>query len=53
VITTVNGRTVTSAALVVTQLLARHPGDTIRIAWVDPSTGAHTATVTLASGPPQ
>ena len=53
VITKVAGRTVTSAAAVVAQLLARHPGDAIRIAWVDPSTGGHTATVTLASGPPQ
>lgn len=53
VITTVAGRTVTSAALVVTQLLARHPGETITIAWVDPSTGTHTATVTLDTGPPQ
>ena len=53
VITTVNGRTVTSVAVVVTQLLTRHPGETITIAWVDPSTGAHTATVILDSGPPQ
>ncbi len=53
VITTVNGRSVTSRAVVVTQLLARHPGDSITIAWVDTSTGTHTAAVTLDSGPPQ
>lgn len=53
VITTVNGRNVTSATVVVAQLLARHPGDTIGITWLNPSTGTHTATVTLDSGPPQ
>jgi S1-C subfamily serine protease len=53
VITTVDGRTVTSRAVVVNQLLMRQPGDTIEIVWSDPSTGTHTATVTLDSGPPQ
>ena len=53
VITAVNGHAVTSAAAVVTQLLTRHPGDTIRVAWTDASTGTHSATVTLAGGPPQ
>lgn len=52
-LTAVNGHAITSALVVVTQLLTRHPGDTIKIAWVDSSTGTHTATVTLASGPPQ
>lgn len=53
VITAVNGHSVTSPSVVVAQLLTRRPADTIRIAWYDPSTGTHTATVTLASGPPQ
>lgn len=53
VITAVNGHPVSSPTAVVNQLLPRHPGDKVTIRWVDPSTGSHTASVTLASGPPQ
>lgn len=53
VITAVNGRTVTSPAAVVAQLLSRHPGDKVTVKWVDRSAGTHTASVALASGPPQ
>jgi hypothetical protein len=40
-------------AKLVTRLLRWHPGDTARIAWVDELGSRSTATVTLASGPPQ
>jgi S1-C subfamily serine protease len=53
VITAVNGRAVNSPTAVVAQLLPRHPGDKVKVKWVDQSTGTHTASVTLASGPPQ
>jgi len=53
VITAVNGHAVNSPTAVVAQLLSRHPGDKVTVKWVDQSTGTHTASVTLASGPPQ
>jgi S1-C subfamily serine protease len=53
VITAVNGHAVNSPTAVVTQLLTRHPGDKVTVKWVDQSTGTHTASVALASGPPQ
>src|SRR5947209_12363962 len=53
VITAVNGHAVNSPTAVVAQLLSRHPGDKVTVKWVDQSTGSHTASVTLASGPPQ
>ena len=53
VITRVNGRAVSSATAVVAELLMKHPGDKVTVTWVDQSTGSHSASVTLASGPPQ
>jgi S1-C subfamily serine protease len=53
VITALDGRTVTSPAAVLARLFARHPGDTIRVSWIDQSTGRHDASVRLAAGPPQ
>jgi S1-C subfamily serine protease len=53
VITTLNGHAVNSPTAVISQLLPRHPGDKVTVKWVDRSTGTHTASVTLASGPPQ
>jgi S1-C subfamily serine protease len=52
-IVAVGGHTVSSQAAVVSLLVARHPGDKITIRWVDSSGQSHTATLTLASGPPQ
>ena len=52
-ITAVSGHAVTSPTSVLEQLLPRHPGERVKVRWVDPSTGTHTASVTLASGPPQ
>jgi S1-C subfamily serine protease len=52
VITAVNGHTVASASGLTDLLSAHHPGDSVQLQWVDPSGATHTATVTLASGPP-
>jgi S1-C subfamily serine protease len=53
VIVALNGNAVPSYAKLVTRLLRWHPGDTARIAWVDELGSRSSATVTLASGPPQ
>ena len=52
VITAVNGRAVTSAPGLPEVLGAYHPGDSVQVQWVDPSGQAHSAVITLASGPP-
>jgi S1-C subfamily serine protease len=51
VITAVDGRIVTSAAALTDLLSAHHPGDTVRLHWLDPAGHGHDVTVTLASGP--
>jgi S1-C subfamily serine protease len=53
VITAVDGRAVASQAALVAVLLPHHPGDTITLSWVDQSSSTHSASVKLASGPPQ
>jgi S1-C subfamily serine protease len=53
VIVSLNGNAVPTYSKLVTRLLRWHPGDTARIAWVDELGSRSTATVTLASGPPQ
>ncbi len=52
VITAVNGRAVTSAPGLIDALDAYHPGDPVLVQWMDPSGRAHSATITLATGPP-
>ena len=52
VITSVDGRSVTSATGLTSLLSAHRPGDRVQLRWVDPSGQTHSATVTLASGPP-
>jgi S1-C subfamily serine protease len=52
VITVVNGRAITSPTSLTDVLGAYHPGDSVQVQWVDPSGQAHSAEVTLASGPP-
>ncbi len=51
VITRVDGQTVTSPTILTDLLSAHHPGDVVRLTWVDRSGRAHTMTVRLASGP--
>lgn len=53
VIVSFNGNVVRTHAALVARLLRWHPGDTVRIAWVDGSGTRDTAVVTLTSGPPQ
>lgn len=52
-IVAVGSRAVNSQAAVVATLVAHHPGDRIAVKWIDRSDARHTATVVLASGPPQ
>ncbi|HLG91806.1 MAG TPA: trypsin-like peptidase domain-containing protein [Acidimicrobiales bacterium] len=51
VITGFGGRPVSSARALTDLLVPYHPGDRVRVAWVDPSGSQHSATVTLATGP--
>ena len=53
VITALDGRAVRSQATLVARILSHHPGDEVTLTWVDVAGVAHTASVTLASGPPQ
>lgn len=53
VITAVGGRTISSPQSVSGVLLRKSPGNTIRVVWTDQYGTSHSATVTLASGPPQ
>jgi S1-C subfamily serine protease len=53
VITAVDGHSVTTPTALRALLLQKHPGDTTTLTWVDQAGSQHSATVTLASGPPQ
>jgi S1-C subfamily serine protease len=52
-ITAVDGHAVSSPDALRALLLQKHPGDTAALSWVDGQGSQHSATVTLASGPPQ
>jgi S1-C subfamily serine protease len=51
-ITSLGGQTVDSATTLGQLMIGYHPGDTVTIGWVDAAGTAHTAEVTLVSGPP-
>ena len=51
VITSFNGQPITSVAELTTAIHADKPGQTAVFGWVGPSGNAHSATITLASGP--
>ncbi len=53
VITSVNGKTVTTPESLTGFIAPFHPGDKVTIGWTDSTGVGHTATVTLTSGPPQ
>jgi S1-C subfamily serine protease len=53
VITAISGHSVSSPAAVSALVLTKKPGAKITVAYVDVSGASHTASVTLASGPPQ
>jgi S1-C subfamily serine protease len=52
VITSVGGESVDSETNLTKLLLTHHPGDTIKLGWTDTAGQSHTATISLASGPP-
>jgi S1-C subfamily serine protease len=52
-IVALGGKAITSENALVAALLAKHPGDKITVTWLDFTGEQQTATVTLASGPPQ
>ncbi|MGH3770460.1 MAG: S1C family serine protease [Pseudonocardiaceae bacterium] len=52
VIVSVGGATVDSSATLTTLLTGHHPGDAIRLTWMDVSGQRYTATLLLATGPP-
>jgi len=51
VITSVDGKSVSSAQDLATTIAGHHPGDKITLSWTDSSGQSHTATITLATGP--
>jgi S1-C subfamily serine protease len=53
VLTALDGRSIASPAKLVSALLVHHPGDKVTLTWSNASGERHTATLTLASGPPQ
>ncbi len=52
-ITAVDGVSVTTSTAMSAVLMRLHPGDNIMVKWSDPFGTSHSATVTLASGPPE
>ena len=53
VITGLGGTAVSSPTALTDLILEEHPGDHVTISWQTPEGGRQTATITLASGPPQ
>jgi S1-C subfamily serine protease len=53
VITTLGGKTITSADDLTRDMGIYHPGDKVQVGWTDANGQTHTATVQLSSGPPQ
>jgi S1-C subfamily serine protease len=52
VVTGFDGHSITSDSQLTDLLVPHHPGQTATITWVTPAGASHTATITLASGPP-
>jgi S1-C subfamily serine protease len=53
VITSLGGKTISSANDLTSAMSAYHPGDKVTVGWTDTNGNTHTATVQLSSGPPQ
>ncbi len=53
VITSVDGSSVSSPTDLTDLILQRQPGESVKVTWQTPSGTQQTATITLASGPPQ
>jgi S1-C subfamily serine protease len=52
VITTLDGTSVADAGAIGALMIPHHPGDPARLGWVDGNGQSHSATITLAEGPP-
>ncbi len=52
-ITGLDGTAVSSPTALTDLILEKHPGDDVTVSWQTPEGGRQTATITLASGPPQ
>ena len=52
VITALDGTAVSSNSGLRSAIMSHNPGSSLSVSWTDASGGSHTATVTLASGPP-
>ena len=53
VITRIGNRAVSSTTTIIAALQVKHPGDRVAVTWAGTDGSSTTATVTLASGPPQ
>jgi S1-C subfamily serine protease len=52
VVVAINGTPVTNSASLRTLLVPLHPGDSVKVGWVDANGGQHSASVKLIVGPP-
>jgi S1-C subfamily serine protease len=52
IIVSLDATPVDSPTTLTTLVTAHHPGDSVNLAWVDPTGQQHTATIQLAAGPP-
>ena len=50
-ITSLDGKSVSTGTDIQDILVGHHPGDKVSIAWTDPEGQSHTATLTLGTGP--
>lgn len=50
-ITALNGQAVNTGEALMALMIRHHPGDQVRVSWVDGTGSSHTATVRLATGP--
>lgn len=53
VITALDGTAVSSPTALIELLLKEHPGDSVKVSWQTPAGAHESATITLASGPPE
>jgi S1-C subfamily serine protease len=53
VITALDGNSISAPTALTELMLQQHPGDSVRLTWETPQGAQQSATITLASGPPQ
>jgi S1-C subfamily serine protease len=51
VITSLNGKAISSSDALTTAIQQYHPGDKVTLGWTDPQGQSHTTTLQLANGP--